>query len=57
MHNVRLGLIWAAAILVFALLASSFGMSKQISFVFVTGISVLAVLHIGRSERQRKGCS
>ena len=57
MHNVRLGLIWAAVILIFAIIANSIGMDKQTSLIFVAGLGVLAVLHIGRSENRKKSCN
>ena len=57
MHNVRLGLIWAAVILIFAIIANSIGMDKQTPLIFVAGLGVLAVLHIGRSENRKKSCN
>ena len=54
MHNVRLGLVWAAAIILVALLGNALGLDKQLSFSLITGLSVIAVLHIGRSEARRK---
>jgi len=56
MHIVRLGLIWAAIILTFAVAARMLGLEQQTSSIFVSGLSVLAVLHIGSNNSQSKSC-
>ena len=54
MNNVKLGLFWAAAIILTSLLGNALSLDKQLSFSLITGLSVIAVLHIGRSEARRK---
>ena len=54
MHNVRLGLVWAAAIILVALLGNALGLDKQLSFSLITGLSVIAVLHTDRGVARRK---
>jgi hypothetical protein len=56
MQNVRIGLLWAGAILATAFLAKSFDLGEQVSFAFVSGLSVLAVIHLGRSRAKSTRC-
>lgn len=56
MHNIQLGLAWAAAIIVFALLTSALGLDQKSVSLFIVGLGMISALHIGRSEARSRSC-